>query len=172
MRLWRGVFAAIAYLGSIVAANWLISRFGFVPVGFGLVAPAGTYAAGIAFVARDLLQDIAGRIGVFAALIAGAALSWAVSSPTLALASAAAFAVSELADMGVYSPLRRHGYVRAALASNVVGAIVDTAIFLSLAGFGLAMATVGGQLVGKLWVTAATLAIYVPVRAARRTARA
>ena len=33
-----GLVAVVVYAGLIVAANWAIKRYGFVPVGFGLVA--------------------------------------------------------------------------------------------------------------------------------------
>lgn len=42
----------LAYLGSVVAANWLIEHFGIVPVGFGSAAPAGVFAVGPALVLR------------------------------------------------------------------------------------------------------------------------
>lgn len=163
----RRFIAIAAYLGSIVAANWLVTRYGFVPVGFGLMAPAGTYVVGVAFVARDAVQDMAGRWVAILALLVGAALSWFIASPALALASAAAFGLSELVDMAIYTPLQKRGYIRAALASNVVGSIVDSVAFLWLAGFGLALSAVAGQWVGKLWITAATVAIVVTWRAAR-----
>ena len=35
------------YIGTIFAANWAIQRFGLVPVGFGLTAPAGVYFAAL-----------------------------------------------------------------------------------------------------------------------------
>jgi len=35
-----------AFVAAIVLANWLTSRYGFVSVGLGLSATAGTYAAG------------------------------------------------------------------------------------------------------------------------------
>jgi hypothetical protein len=41
-----------AYIATIPAANWAVTRFGVVPVGFGLLAPAGVYAVGIALVLR------------------------------------------------------------------------------------------------------------------------
>lgn len=162
------VAAFFAYLSTVVLANWLTAGFGFVPVGVGLAATAGTYAAGLAFVARDLVQDVAGRVAVVAALAAGGVLSWFLATPALAVASAVAFGLSELADMAVYSPLRRRGYVRAAVASNLVGSVVDTVVFLSLAGFGLAPLVVAGQLVGKAWVTVAVVAGVVVVRALLR----
>jgi uncharacterized PurR-regulated membrane protein YhhQ (DUF165 family) len=164
----KRVLAVLAYLCSIVAANWLTARYGFVPVGLGLAATAGTYLAGLAFVARDAVQDTAGRLVAVGALAAGAAVSWFASTPQLALASAAAFGLSEMVDMAIYTPLRRRGYVRAAVASNLVGSVVDTLVFLTIAGFGLAPVVVAGQLVGKAWVTAAIVAGVVGVRAVLR----
>lgn len=160
--------AALAYLSTVVAANWLTARYGFMPVGFGLMATAGTYAAGLAFVARDTVQDTSGRALTLIALAIAGALSWYLATPALAIASTAAFAASELADMAIYTPLRRRGYVRAALASNLAGSVVDTVLFLWLAGFGLAALVVAGQLVGKAW---ATLAVVLPVVVIRAVLR-
>jgi uncharacterized PurR-regulated membrane protein YhhQ (DUF165 family) len=131
------------------------------------VATAGTYFIGLTFVLRDLLHDTAGRRWTLAVIAAGAVLSFAVASPAIALASAAAFALSETADLAVYSPLRRRGYLRAAVASNVVGAAVDTVVFLTVAGFPLADAF-AGQMVGKLIITALAVVAVLAWRAVRR----
>lgn len=48
--------AAGAYIGAIVAANYLTARYGMVAVLPGLTVTAGTYAAGLALLARDVLQ--------------------------------------------------------------------------------------------------------------------
>lgn len=162
------IWAIVAYLSTIVLANWLTARFGFVPVGLGLAATAGTYLAGAAFVARDAVQDTAGRLAAVGAVVAGCGLSWFVATPQLAVASGAAFLLSELADMAIYTPLRRRGYVRAALASNLAGSVVDTFIFLWLAGFGLSVLVVGGQLVGKAYATLAVVGAVVIGRALLR----
>ena len=47
----------LLYIATIFAANWAIATFGVVPVGFGLMAPAGVYFAGLAFTLRDLTQE-------------------------------------------------------------------------------------------------------------------
>jgi uncharacterized PurR-regulated membrane protein YhhQ (DUF165 family) len=165
-----GLAALTAYAGSIAAANWLTTRYGMVAVAPGLVTTAGTYAAGAALLARDLVQDALGRWWVLAGIAAGAALT-ALTSPSLALASTAAFLVAETADMAVYTPLRSRGWARAVLASNVVGAVLDTLVFLWLAGFPVTSATVGGQLVGKLaWATALPLAAVLIARRVGRRA--
>ncbi len=98
----------------------------------------------------------------------GAALTLIVS-PALALASAVAFLLAELADMAVYTPMRRRGWAKAVVASNIVGATVDTFIFLWLAGFPATASGVGGQLLVKLaWVTAIPLAAILAFHALRR----
>src|SRR5829696_9347115 len=97
----QGLVAAALYVGTVFAANWAIGRFGIVPVGFGLLAPAGVYFAGLAFTLRDLTHEALGRKAVLGAILVGAACS-ALISPALALASGTAFLFSELADFAIY----------------------------------------------------------------------
>jgi len=146
----------VLYVGTIFAANWAISTFGLVPVGFGLLAPAGVYFAGLAFTFRDLTQDSLGRRWTYAAILIGAALSATLSGP-LALASGVAFLVSETADLLVYTPLKERRWLLAVGLSNVVGLVVDSALFLWLA-FG-SLEFLAGQIVGKTEM--AVLAIVV-----------
>lgn len=162
-----GYVAMAGFVGTILAANYVTSRYGMIPVGFGLMATAGTYFAGLAFILRDLVQDKAGRKAVVAVILAGAVLSYAISSPFIATASAAAFLLSEGADFAVYTPLRKRGYVRAAVASNLVGTAVDTVIFLTIARFPLGRAF-AGQMVGKITVTALAVVLVAVVRLRRR----
>lgn len=159
---------SIGFIACILAANYVTSNFGVVPVGFGLVATAGTYFAGATFVIRDSLQDVAGKPFTVAVILLGAALSFIVADPFIALASAVAFALAELADFAVYAPLRKRGYVRAAIASNIVGSIVDTFVFLSIAGFPLIASTISGQIIGKLAVTALALLAVAAYRVRRQ----
>lgn len=154
-----------AFICTVFLANWLTTRYGFVSVGFGLSATAGTYAAGMAFGFRDLLHETAGRLAVVAAILTGAAVS-ALVAPELALASALAFLLSETADLGVYEPLRRRRWVLAVVASNLVGATVDTVMFLWVAGFPIRSA-LAGQMVGKALMIAPALALMAWWRRAR-----
>ena len=146
----------VGYIATIFAANWAITTFGLVPVGFGLLAPAGVYFAGLAFTFRDLTQESLGRRAVLVAILVGAGLS-AVFGGALALASGIAFLLSELADFAVYTPLRRRGWLKAVAFSNLVGIVVDSAVFLWIA-FG-SLDFLIGQVVGKLWVTILTVAL-------------
>ncbi|KND45326.1 VUT family protein [Streptomyces stelliscabiei] len=164
----RRTLALTAYILAIAAANWLTTRYGIVPTGFGLATTAGTYAAGLALLLRDVVQDYAGTAWVFVGIAAGGALT-AVMSPALAVASVAAFVLAELFDWGVYTPLRSRGWARAALLSGIVGAIVDTAVFLRLAPFPFEWPVFWGQLVGKaLWATLLPVLLVVAIRQVRR----
>lgn len=157
---WGALWTALLVL-SIVLTNWAIRTFGMAPVGFGLYAPAGVYFAGLVFIFRDLIHETWGRWGALAAIVLGASLSWSIE-PTFAVASAAAFLFSELADWFVYSPLRRRHWLGAVVASNAVGLVVDSALFLLLA-FG-SLQFLAGQVVGKVWVTALFVLAYWAVR--------
>jgi queuosine precursor transporter len=165
------VIAAAGFVACVLLANYATTEYGMVPVGFGLAATAGTYFAGLAFILRDSVQDAAGRRAVLGIIVAGAALSYLVSDPFIALASGVAFLVSEVADMAVYTPLRKGGYLRAAIASNVVGAFVDTVLFLWIAGFPIVDA-LAGQMVGKTAVTLAAVVLVVVWRVRRHPVRA
>lgn len=160
--------ALIGYVAAILAANYVTTEYGMVPVGFGLEATAGTWLIGVLFVLRDAIQDLARKRVVVAAILVGAALSFLVSDPFIAVASVAAFVTAELVDFGVYTPLRKKGYIRAAVVSNVIGALLDTVIFLWVAGFPI-VAALGGQMVGKVAITVVVVAGVAAVRASRRT---
>jgi queuosine precursor transporter len=151
-----GIVTLIGYILTIFAANLAITAIGIVPVGFGLVAPAGVYFAGLAFSLRDALQETLGRRWVIGAIVAGALISAGLSAQ-LALASGLAFLFSELADFMVYTPLRKLSWLGAVAASNIVGTVVDSALFLWLA-FG-SLAFLPGQIVGKLWMTALAIGL-------------
>lgn len=162
-----GIVAALAFIGTVYAANWAINRYGPVPVGFGLEAPAGVYFVGLAFLLRDLVQRTLGRWAVAAAILAGAALFYLISDNAsipgghvgIAVASASAFLVSEFCDFAIFTPLERRQLLGAVVASNVVGALVDSALFLWLA-FG-SLGFFWGQVVGKLWITLAFLPLFL-----------
>ena len=140
----------VAYVATIFAANWAITTYGIVPIGFGLMAPAGVFFAGLAFTLRDLTQDSLGRRWTYGAILAGAALSAFLSGP-LAIASGVAFLLSETLDLAVYTPLRKRRWLLAVVLSNVVGLVADSMVFLFLA-FG-SLEFLLGQVFGKFEMT-------------------
>jgi hypothetical protein len=127
------------------------------------MAPSGTYAAGITFVARDVVQRTIGRRWSLLIIIPGAILT-ALLDVRLAIASASAFLFSESVDFLVYTPLQRRGFVRAVVASGLVAALVDSLLFLTIAGIPLAVA-LPGLLLGKFWV----MLVAAPVAALLRS---
>lgn len=164
---------AAAFVATVYLANWLLDSFGVIPVGFGLEAPAGVLAAGLAFGLRDALHEAAGHLWVVLSIVAGALLSYVLTDAaaipggvvTIAAASGVAFLFSELADMAVYTPLRERRWTWAVVLSNSVGAVVDSALFLWLA-FG-SVTLIWGQLVGKAYMIAIALPLVWMVRRAR-----
>lgn len=155
----EGVAFLFLFCLTIPAANWMIGHVGTTCVPYGpcllpvaptVMAPSGVLMIGIALVLRDLVQR---RLGIefgIGAIIAGAAISAALAPPSLVLASAVAFLLSEFTDFAVYTPLARRRLVLAVLASSVIGLVVDSIVFLWLA-FG-SLDFLAGQIVGKLWM--------------------
>jgi uncharacterized PurR-regulated membrane protein YhhQ (DUF165 family) len=148
-----------AFAACVPAANWLIGHVGtvcppgapcLVPVAPGLMAPSGVVMVGLALVLRDLVQRRLGLEWAVAAILFGGLLSWAVAPAALVAASVMAFLFSEFADLAVYTPLQRRGFVLAVVASSVVGLVVDTVVFLEIAFRDLDY--LWGQVVGKGWM--------------------
>ena len=155
----EGIVFLVLFALTIPAANWLIGHVGtvcqpagpcLVPVAPGLMAPSGVIMAGAALVLRDLVQRRLGASTSSLAILAGAVLSTMLAPPALVIASAAAFLLSEFADLAVYTPLVRRGLIVAVVASSVVGLVVDSIVFLWLA-FG-SLDFLLGQIVGKAWM--------------------
>jgi uncharacterized PurR-regulated membrane protein YhhQ (DUF165 family) len=130
--------AGAAFVASIYFANWLVNRYGPIRVWpTDLLAPAGVYVVGVAFLLRDLCQRFGGQVYAVALVGVGSAVSVFVST-TLAGASAAAFASSELIGLLLFWLLggNRGGPGRvgvAVVASSAVAAAVDSAVFLWIA---------------------------------------
>jgi uncharacterized PurR-regulated membrane protein YhhQ (DUF165 family) len=153
----------------VVAANWFVQHVGHqaapgaphtVPVGFGYRAPSGVLWVGAAFSLRDIVQSSLGKWWAIGGILAGAALSYLIA-PSLAVASATAFLVSESLDFAVYTPLAERGrLLLAVLLSNTVGLLVDTFVFLRLAFHSLDFWQ--GQVIGKGWMTLLTVLVLLP----------
>jgi uncharacterized PurR-regulated membrane protein YhhQ (DUF165 family) len=96
---------------------------------------------------RDFAQREIGHRVLFAMLI-GAALSYVMADPQVAIASTAAFLVSELADWLVYS-LTKRPLSQRIIYSSVLSTPLDSAVFL----FGIGQFSI----VGVLTMTASKL---------------
>lgn len=170
----NALLACLLFLATVPAANWMVQNVGacipdgpcLLPVLPGVLAPSGVLMIGLALVLRDWVHELAGRAAAALCILGGAGLSLIVAPPALALASAAAFLVSELADLQVYHPLRARGLALAVLASGVAGAVVDSALFLLLA-FG-SLEHMLGQVVGKLMMSGAAAGALLALQRLRR----
>jgi uncharacterized PurR-regulated membrane protein YhhQ (DUF165 family) len=156
----EGALFLLLFALTIPAANWLIGHIGtscvtpqgpcVVPVAPGLMAPSGVMLVGVALVLRDLVQRRLGTGPSALAILFGSGLSALLAPVSLVVASAAAFLLSEFADLAVYTPLARRRLVTAVVASSFAGLVVDSIVFLWLA-FG-SLDFLVGQVVGKSWM--------------------
>ena len=125
------------YIALIVAVNSAFTQVPSIALPDGTVWPPVALIVGFVFVVRDFAQREVGH-RVLLAMLAGAGLSYYMADPFVAVASAAAFAVSELVDWAVYSFTGRPLSQRI-LYSSALGAPIDSGVFL--AGIGLFSAT-------------------------------
>jgi uncharacterized PurR-regulated membrane protein YhhQ (DUF165 family) len=113
----------IAYISSVVLINFAFSAAPHLDV-------IWSAWGGLVFVLRDMVQTRFGH-GAILAMLAALVLSYVTSDPTIALASATAFAVSECIDWLVFTitkrPLRDRLWLSSALSIPV-----DTFIFFGL----------------------------------------
>lgn len=171
-RRWAAVAFAV-YVAAICGSNWLITHVGILagpgthltPVGFGLMAPSGVWAAAVSFPARDVTQRLGGRWLGIAAILVGALISWRISDPHIAVTSGLTYLCSEGVDMAIYTPMQAGArarslrwFVAAVAASGCVAIVVDSVLFLHLSGlYGTAVAE--GLILGKFWI----ILLAVPV---------
>ncbi|MXP63123.1 VUT family protein [Roseomonas sp. M0104] len=173
IRRLEGLLALIAFGLTIPAANWLIGNAGtvctaegpcLIPVAPGVMAPSGVLMIGLALVLRDLVQRRLGVGFAWLAILAGTVLSALLAAPSLVLASAVAFLISETVDLVVYTPLQRRNLVLAVFASGLAGLVVDSIFFLLIA-FG-DLSFLPGQVLGKLWMVLLALPLTAWLRRA------
>lgn len=122
----------ILYVALIVAVNYGFTVAPLVALPGGEMWPPISLAVGFVFIARDYAQREVGHRVIIAMLAAGV-ISYFMSSPFVAVASVAAFLISEFADWAVYSFTGR-SFARRVLLSSAVGTPIDSAVFLALIG--------------------------------------
>lgn len=120
------------YIAAIVAVNWMFTAIAPWPTPLGDLYLANV-VVGFIFVLRDYAQREVGHYILFATAVAGV-LTWFTVDPAIAVASITAFILSETADWGVYSFLRRPLSQRI-LISSMFAVPLDTLAFQYLAGY-------------------------------------
>jgi queuosine precursor transporter len=167
----EGLIFLVLFALTIPAANWLIGNVGtacvaqgpcLIPVAPGLMAPSGVTMVGIALVLRDLVQRRLGAAISALAVVVGSGLSALYAPASLVIASAAAFLLSEFADLAVYTPLARRRLITAVIASSCAGLVVDSIVFLWLA-FG-SLDFIAGQVIGKAWMVVLSIPLVAWLR--------
>jgi queuosine precursor transporter len=118
---------AMIYLVSIVSVNWL----------FTVIPPIGIWQptsmiVGLTFIFRDLAQRKIGH-WVIPVMLVGGAISYVMADPFVAIASVAAFLISEVVDWVVYTFTKRPLRDRI-LWSSAVGTPIDSIVFTAMIG--------------------------------------
>ena len=123
------------YLLTIAVANILTAKFRpFILFDGLLIIPVGSLLVGATFMLRDVVQVNYGKQKTYrtilVALLMSAIMSFALGDTVyVAIASAAAFFVSEAIDTEIFTRLRRSIASRV-LWSGLVGGTVDSVIFV------------------------------------------
>lgn len=154
------LLALAGYIAMIPFANVLIETTGTncwplmeiappctVPVWPGIMCPSGSLMIGLALVLRDIVQRGLGKWCALLAIVIGVIVAAVVAPPSLVIASATAFFVSELADFAIYTPLYRTRFMLAVFLAAIIGLVVDSVIFLWIA-FG-SQDLLAGLIIGK-----------------------
>ena len=130
-----GAMAAVVVLSNILVQYPVALRLGGLDLADLLTWGAFTYP--FAFFVTDLANRRLGpgraRQVVLVGFALAVALSIALATPRIAIASGTAFLVAQMLDVSVFDRLRAGAWWRAPLISSILGSVVDTAIFFSLA---------------------------------------
>jgi uncharacterized PurR-regulated membrane protein YhhQ (DUF165 family) len=154
-RLWRPILAMLVV---IVASNYLVQ--------FTLNdwLTWGAFSYPVVFLVSDLTNRAVGvkaaRKVAWIGFAAAVAVSLLLAPWRIAVASGAAFIVSQLLDVAVFNRLREKSWWKAPLIGSVVASVIDTAIFFFIAFAGEADVNwlmLGSGDVAVKWLMAAVL---------------
>ncbi len=146
-------FNTALYIALIVLVNWAFIEVPPMQLPGGILWPPVTLIVGVVFVVRDFAQRDIGH-HVLGAMGIGVILSYFMAGPEVAIASASAFLISELADWAVYSFTRRPLSQRV-LWSSIISTPIDSFVFLMMIGYfsiSAAAAMTASKLLGALIV--------------------
>lgn len=132
-QLWRWVYV---YVALIPLVNWSFAHVPTVPMWDGGAWSPMAIVTGLILVVRDFAQREVGH-WIFIPLLIGVAISFAMAPPAIALASALAFAISEVVDWLVFTVSKRPLSQRV-LLSSAIGAPMDSMGFWYLASLSVA----------------------------------
>ena len=120
----------LGYIALIVLVNWGFTVVPLLEMPGGEMWPPMSLIVGLIFVARDYAQREIGHRVIIAMLVA-AALSYVMASPFVAVASLAAFLISEFADWALYS-FTKKPFADRILWSSALATPIDSMVFLAM----------------------------------------
>lgn len=142
----------LLYILLIPLVNWAFSWTPLVALPDGGMWSPFSMVVGLILVVRDFAQREVGHY-IFVPLLIGVAISFAMAPPQIALASAAAFFVSEAVDWAMFTFTKKPLSTRV-LLSSLAGAPVDSIIYLTGANMAFpglfSWWTLGTMIVSKL----------------------
>jgi len=124
---------SVLYLSAIVLANLGFTYLPMIALPFGEMFAPMSLVVGFVFVLRDFAQKEIGH-KVLGLMTIGIVASYFLADPFVAVASAVAFAISELCDWAYYSVSEKPMKDRI-LISSAISTPVDSAAFMLIAGF-------------------------------------
>jgi len=119
------------YIATVVGINLAFAYIPPIVLFDGTIFTVGSVIAGLVFVARDFAQREVGHKVVLLLMAAAGLLSYLLADPFVAIASIAAFAISELSDYIVYSKYKGD-FNKRVVISSLVSVPIDTAVFLAI----------------------------------------
>ena len=122
---------SVIYIATVVAINMAFAYIPPIVLFDGTIFTIGSVIAGLVFVARDYAQREVGHKAVLALMLAAGVLSYLLADPFVAIASIAAFAISELSDYIVYSKYKGD-FNKRVIFSSLVSVPIDTTVFLAI----------------------------------------
>jgi len=124
------------YVLLIPFVNWSFAHVPTVPMPDGGAWSPMAVVTGLILVVRDFAQREVGH-AIFLPLFIGMLVSFIMAPPAIALASAAAFGISELVDWAVYSFSKKPLSARVLISSSI-SAPLDSAAFWAMASLTVA----------------------------------
>lgn len=140
----------------VVLSSNILVQHPFTHWGLGDYLTWGAFSYPFSFLVTDLANRRFGSRGarriVYVGFVLAVALSVVLATPRIAIASGAAFLVSQLLDIGIFARLRDKAWWLPPFVSSVIASALDTAIFFSFAfycdvvpGLGLTISGMLGQ---------------------------
>lgn len=128
---------AIAAMCAVVVGSNILVQHPFEPFGLADYLTWGAFSYPVSFLVTDLTNRRFGvaraRLVVYVGFALAVALSIALATPRIALASGTAFLIGQLSDVTIFDRLRLGTWWRAPLVSSLIGSALDTILFFTLA---------------------------------------